>query len=82
MDRRYLAETRARCDAATTGPWVSYIEGRDPQRGSSFIRTAADDVELSGATDFDQDFIAAARQDVSRLVAEIERLQSMLDLKQ
>jgi len=33
------------------------------------------DIELTGATAADQDFIAHARQDVPRLLAEIERLR-------
>ena len=38
-----------------------------------------DDIELSGATKADQDFIAHARQDVPRLLDEIERLRGLLD---
>lgn len=67
-----------RCDAATSGPWVSSVEGRDHVSGSSFIRTSVDDIELSGATIADQDFIASARQDVPRLVEEIRRLRRKL----
>jgi hypothetical protein len=72
-----------RCHAASPGPWVSYVEGRDHTSGSSFIRTGADDartedIELYGATVADQDFIAAARQDVPRLIAEIRRLRMQL----
>ena len=65
----------ARCDAATEGPWRSFIEGRDHESGSDFIRTAEKDIELSGATDADQDFIAGARQDLPRLIHEIARLK-------
>jgi hypothetical protein len=36
------------------------VEGRDHTSGSSFIRTAEKDLELTGATTFDQDFIAHA----------------------
>lgn len=32
-----LAAIRARCAAATPGPWRSYVEGRDHTSGSSFI---------------------------------------------
>jgi hypothetical protein len=66
------------CEAATRGPWRSFIEGRDHQSGSDFIKTAAEDIELSGATHDDQDFIASARQDVPRLVAEVWRLRSLI----
>lgn len=65
----------ARCEAATDGPWKSYIEGRDHQSGSSFIMTSGNDIELTGATEADQDFMAHARQDVPQLVEEIRRLQ-------
>jgi hypothetical protein len=69
----------ARCTAATPGPWKSYIEGRDHESGSDFIMTgpggSGEDIELTGATRADQDFIANARQDVPRLIAEIRRLR-------
>jgi len=78
-----LKEILDRCNAATPGPWVSYIEGRDHTSGSDFIMTGTiekrgNDIELSGATQADQDFIAHARQDVLRLVAEIQRLKQLL----
>lgn len=79
-----LGEMEARCLAATPGPWVSYVEGRDHASGSSFIRTGAvgggrgEDIELTGATDHDQDFIAHARQDLPLLIEEVRRLRSRL----
>ncbi|HTA90064.1 MAG TPA: hypothetical protein VK745_10825 [Polyangiaceae bacterium] len=78
-----LEEIRTRCEAATSGPWRSYVEGRDHTSGSSFIMTGAgvtrgEDIELSGATRPDQDFIAHARQDVPRLLEEVERLRRLL----
>ena len=36
-------------------------------------------IELSGATDHDQDFIAYAREDVPRLLAEVRRLRQLLE---
>ena len=72
-----LQEMLERCELATAGPWQSFVEGRDHTSGSSFIRTAAADIELSGATDADHDFIARARQDVPALVAEVLRLRSI-----
>jgi hypothetical protein len=74
-----LEEIRLRCASATPGPWKSFIEGRDHTSGSSFIMTGAsknrgNDIELSGATIADQDFIAHARQDIPRLLDEIARL--------
>jgi hypothetical protein len=77
-----IAAIRARCTAATPGPWRSYIEGRDHTSGSNFIMTGegegrGEDIELSGATPADQDFIAHARQDIPRLLAEIQRLRNL-----
>ncbi|HEU4557104.1 MAG TPA: hypothetical protein VFS20_04615 [Longimicrobium sp.] len=78
-----LKEIEERCRRASAGPWISMIEGRDHTSGSSFIMTGlpharGEDIELSGATDDDQDFIAHARQDVPRLVGEVIRLRALL----
>ena len=70
----WLDEIEQRVMRATPGPWTSFVEGRDHTSGSSFIRTAADDIELSGATIDDQDFIAHAREDIPALIAEVRRL--------
>ena len=75
-----LDAIEARCNAASSGPWKSYIEGRDHESGGDFIMTGegatrGQDMELMGATRADQDFIAAASQDVPRLVAEVHRLK-------
>ena len=78
MSQEALEEIHRRSETATEGPWASFVEGRDHQSGSSFIRTSGEDIELSGATVADQDFIAHARQDVPRLLEEIERLRRTL----
>ena len=70
-----LDEIERRCAAATPGPWISFIEGRDHSSGDSFIRTDGDDIYLSVATDADQDFVASARQDIPALIAEVRRLR-------
>lgn len=80
-----LEAIKARCAAARPAPWTSHVEGRDHTSGSSFIMVGngaarGDDIELSGATTADQDFIAHARQDLPRLVAEVERLRRRIDL--
>jgi hypothetical protein len=74
-----INDIKERCEKATPGPWKSYIEGRDHTSGSSFIRTAGEDIELTGATTNDQDFIAAARQDVPALIEEVYRLRQLLE---
>jgi len=72
-----LGLIRERCAAATPGPWTSLIEGRDHTSGSSCIKTAGEDIELSGATIADHDFIAHARQDIPRLLNEITELRRL-----
>jgi hypothetical protein len=73
-----LQEIDARCQAATAGPWLSFVERRDRESGSDFIRTPGADIELLGATRGDQEFIAHARQDIPALLAEVSRLRSRL----
>jgi hypothetical protein len=75
-----------RVAAARPRPWKSFVEGRDHSSGSSFIMVGegehrGEDIELTGTTIADQDFIAAARQDVPRLVAEIRELRHLLDAR-
>ena len=70
-----LAEIRKRADSATKGPWKAYVEDRDFQSGSSFIQTQGEDIELIGVTEADYDFIANARQDIPKLLDEIDRLR-------
>jgi hypothetical protein len=76
-----ISEMRLRCEQATLGPWKSYIEGREEMSGSDFIMTGAEDIYLTGATKADQDFIAHARQDIPRLISEVERLRKLLSNK-
>lgn len=40
--------------------------------------TRGEDIEMTGATQADQDFIAHARQDIPRLLSEIRRLNDEL----
>ena len=77
MSDKDFAAIVKRVSAATAGPWKSYIEGRDHESGSHFIMTAKDDIEPTGATHADQDFMAEARQDIPRLLAEIRRLKML-----
>lgn len=72
-----LDEIRKRLSATTKGEWVSYVEGRDHTSGCSFIMTGVgnergEDIELTGATSADQDFIAHARQDIELLIQLVE----------
>ncbi|MCK9798329.1 hypothetical protein M1B34_11480 [Pseudomonas sp. MAFF 302030] len=81
MNRQQLDEMAACCERAAPGPWVLYVEGRDHESGSNFIRTAGlngEGLELSGASVADQGFIAHARQDLPALIAEVRRLRRLL----
>jgi hypothetical protein len=77
MNEEELAEIEQRCVRATAGPWESCVEGRDCTSGESFIMTGGPDLYISGATTADLDFIAAARQDIIKLVLEIRRLRGV-----
>jgi len=89
IDANELDVIEARCHAASTPPWQSFIEGRDHHGGDNFIRVGgldddepdmyisrATDRGLVPAADRDLDFIAHARQDIPRLLAEIKRLHN------
>src|SRR5258705_13553867 len=87
MTDQEFHEIKKRVESATKGPWKSYIQGRDHSSGSNFIMTGiedgkdiwsksrGEDIQLSGATIDDQDFIANARQDIPKLLEEILRLK-------
>lgn len=62
---------------ATRGPWVASVEGRDHTSGSSCILTQGDDLELIAASEADYDFIAAAREGIPKLIAEVRRLRGL-----
>lgn len=72
-----LTAIQARADAATDGPWE--------RTGTSSVRHHHSGIMVATAVDFeeqqraaDADFIAAARTDVTDLVAEVRRLQAAL----
>jgi hypothetical protein len=73
-----VEDIKKRCEQATPGPWKSYVEGREQMSGSDFIMTDGEDIYLTGATVADQDFIAHARQDILKLLAEVDRLKKLL----
>jgi hypothetical protein len=82
LSDEYLDEIRKRCNAATNGPWISFIEGRNHSSGDSVIVRGVNETEndlyLVGATEEDQNFIAHARQDIPLLLDETERLHKLL----
>ena len=74
-----LIQIEQRANLAQSGPWKAYIEGRHHESGSDFIMTGTEsnrgeDIEMTGATNYDFDFIANARQDIPRLIKEIREL--------
>ncbi len=89
-----LEAIEARAAAALPGPWRAFIEGRNHDSGSDFIQTggvddSAPDIYVtlsyhgSEPEDVPQpadwDFIAHAREDVPRLVAEVRRLRQTIE---
>lgn len=80
MTEDELNEIERKWSASQKGPWKAFIEGRDHQSGSSFIMVGdednrSEDIELINATKEDYDFIASAKQDIPKLIAEIRRLK-------
>ncbi|MCC7521801.1 MAG: hypothetical protein IT220_09225 [Flavobacteriaceae bacterium] len=79
MTKEELNKIEERVNKAQKGIWRAYIEGRDHTSGSSFIMTGigterGNDIEMFGATEADYDFIANAKQDIPKLIAELRRL--------
>jgi hypothetical protein len=83
-----LEQIERRSLSGTPGPWQAFVEGRDHYGGDDFIRTGGLDDDAPDmyvalhvgtrsvpAPPEDLDFIASARQDGPRLVAEIRRLR-------
>jgi len=85
MSDAELAAIDRRVPAATTGPWRSFVEGRDHTSGDSFLRIGEPNDgepdmylsrETAPASSDDVDFVAHARQDIPRLLAEVRRLRA------
>ena len=84
LTNELLELIRQRTNAATAGPWILSIEGRDhPLGGESVILRGKnhekDDLYLIGGTLDDYIFVANARQDIPLLLDEIDRLQKGLN---
>jgi len=87
-----LDEIEQRAHAASPTSWEAFIEARDHTAGDDVIRSGGfDDAQPDmyiqhylGASSVrvpaaDLDFIAHARQDIPRLVAEIRRLRAVTE---
>lgn len=82
-----LAEIKARVDAATPGTWT--VDDSEAAIGWDVVATGEDNLcgwvangapgEGAFCEEPDARFVAHARTDVPRLVAEVERLNSVLD---
>jgi hypothetical protein len=83
MDKARLDAIRARCEAATPGPWNAIDKGntvpsyaiRHFAVGEKCVNVASGISPKTG----DADFIAAARTDVPDLLAEVEKLREQLE---
>ena len=85
LTEKELLEIEMRVKQSQNGPWKAYIEGRDHTSGSHFIMTGTGEnlgeIELSGARLEDYDFIANAKQDIPKLIAEIRELKRRLGIE-
>lgn len=81
--REWLDEIEARANAATEGPWTTHVaEGerliRPGVLGAQIPPYPVARVRLDNIGYCDAEFIAHARSDVPRLVAEVRRLQAVI----
>lgn len=81
-----LGQIESRIEAATAGPWFSYLGGQDLEPGSRCIELGVCNelgsfkcIELVNATTADQEFIASARQDLPRLLLEVRAMRACLE---
>ncbi len=91
MTTQELEAIKARCEAATPGPWEFYEGGTYVMRlveETNHLVTCVCDVLLDpevrgkrprGTSSANGAFIAHARTDVPALVAEVERLRTLFD---
>tara|TARA_R110002020_G_C16272013_1_gene771179 strand:- start:1438 stop:1713 length:276 start_codon:yes stop_codon:yes gene_type:complete len=88
MTESELNEIESRLNNSTKGTWIPMIEGIAHESGSDFIMTnvtnsddynnpeRGQDIELNGGTKEDIVFIANAKQDIQKLIAEIRKLKN------
>ncbi|WP_069677315.1 hypothetical protein [Formosa sp. Hel1_33_131] len=91
MTEEELKEIEERCLSGTKGPWIPMIEGITHTCGDDFIMIGvkdADDYEnlsrgndlyLSDGNNEDLNFVANAKQDIPKLIAEIRKLKEKLN---
>jgi hypothetical protein len=86
LSDRDLEQIARLVEAATAGPWISYVIGRDRDAVSTCIELGTcnelgtcDCIELIGGTTADQDFIACARQYLPQLLLEVRTLRARME---
>ena len=94
LTKQRLAEIEARCEAATDGPWTVghrlYDDGSVMCRCDPGPCTPDEDGKIKGNLfnanyaignrENDNDFIVHAPTDIPALIAEVERLQKVIDM--
>lgn len=84
MSNQELFIVETRLNNSTKGDWKALIEGRDFTSGSSCIvindekGAEIGSIDLFGATDYDIEFIAYARQDILNLLNEVKYLKQQI----
>ena len=80
-----MAEIEARCQAATVGPWqvltdaqvaCAWLNAATPEDGAAIALFDYRPLDLNKAN---AEFVAAARQDVPRMVAELKQLRERVN---
>ncbi|MFC6006969.1 hypothetical protein [Angustibacter luteus] len=88
LDEAALDRLLRLSEAADPPPWTSIVEGRDPLSGDTFIRVGEGSARLgdlylardNGPADTSTcDLVAAARNALPALVAEVRRLRSQVN---
>ena len=74
-----LASMLKRCGLASPAPWKSLVADRDNNVALNCIQTPEQLIGVLGGTPAEQDFIAHARNDVPRLIKEIQMLRVRLE---
>jgi hypothetical protein len=80
MDQKYLAEIKAREQAATRGPWEVKTNRHPETTGEAWgwIKGPCENwcwTDMRSSSRHDAEFIAHARTDIPALLAEVERLR-------
>ena len=85
IERRYLADIKARCEAATDGPWRAIVrhgeeegtvDGIESQGNAGSFDIVRTDSGVYPPSLDDAEFIAHARVDLPTLLAYVEHLRS------